>query len=451
MSIWAIYPRKSRENDSSVSMEMQIDVCREYILRTNPDAIIRVFDGDYGITGHSTKKRKDFQRMMEDARQGIIQSVVVYKYDRIARNMYDFVNLFHDLEEVGCNLISVTENVDTSTPSGKQMMYQFGSWAEYEWSLNSTRRRDANTYARKIGVCKIAPACFPFGYKAEIIDGQRKMVIDRELEPIVRDVHSYYAMTQSLAMTNRYVNSKYGFNWSRSKLNTTLTSTFYHGEYRENPNYCEPYFTKEEHQKILDIKNKYIRHQSDDKRYMLFTSLIKCPVCGRNADSQVHKYPTTTTYYYRCWAPSRNGSCTFTRYISEIKVEKQLIEYIDTFLAKLSYNAKIQPNRTVKKPKRTINHQAELDRLTKAYIKGRIEEDEYDKEYERLTKLIKEQTESNEVKTKSESEIAKYFSSDWKDSYSKLDREHKKYFWSSIIKEIHINPDTIDISDVDFL
>jgi site-specific DNA recombinase len=115
----AIYPRKSKKDDNSESMEQQIDDCRKYINKTYPDANIIVYSGDYAITGHSTAKRKDFQRMMDDVRAGRINAVVIMRYDRIARNMRDFCNLYHDMESAGCNLISVSQQIDTSTPYGK--------------------------------------------------------------------------------------------------------------------------------------------------------------------------------------------------------------------------------------------------------------------------------------------------------------------------------------------
>ena len=73
--ICAIYPRKSKANDNSQSMEQQIADCKKYINEHYPDSTIRVYDADYALTGHSTAKRKDFQRMMNDVRNGEIQLV----------------------------------------------------------------------------------------------------------------------------------------------------------------------------------------------------------------------------------------------------------------------------------------------------------------------------------------------------------------------------------------
>ena len=103
--ICAIYVRKSKINDNSDSMETQIQMCTDYINQQFPNCIIKVYDKDYGITGHSISKRKDFQRMMEDVRNGIINVVAIQRYDRIARNTRDFCNIYHDMEKVGCELV----------------------------------------------------------------------------------------------------------------------------------------------------------------------------------------------------------------------------------------------------------------------------------------------------------------------------------------------------------
>ena len=144
----AIYPRKSKQNDKSESMDVQIQMCEDYIKQNYENYTIKLYDKDYGVTGHSIKARKDFQRMMKDIKNGEIDIVVIQRYDRIARNTRDFCNLYHDMEKSGCNLVSVSQMIDTSTPYGKKFMYDLASTAELEWALNSERHKDVNKYAR---------------------------------------------------------------------------------------------------------------------------------------------------------------------------------------------------------------------------------------------------------------------------------------------------------------
>ena len=186
----AIYPRKSKQVDNSDSMQAQIDMCLQYLNTKygKDNYSVTIYDKDYGITGHSTKNRKDFQRMMSDVKAGKIDLVVIQRYDRIARNTRDFCNIFYEIEKNNCNLVSVSQQIDTSTPYGKKFMYDQASMAELEWALCSERRKDANRYARSIGKCTLSNHCITFGYKAEVIDGIRRMVIDQEKKEIVYDI-----------------------------------------------------------------------------------------------------------------------------------------------------------------------------------------------------------------------------------------------------------------------
>ena len=220
----AIYPRKSKAVDNSDSMDAQVDACLRYLDSTvgagNYKATI--YDKDYGITGHSTKQRKDFQRMMKDIADKKIQLVLIQRYDRIARNVRDFCNLYHEMEINGCNLVSVSQQIDTSTPYGKNFMYMQASMAELEWALSSERRKDANRYARSIGKCTLSNQSIPIGYKAEYIDGIRRMVKDPDKENVAIDIFEHYKKYSNYCAAAKYINDKYNMTaeeFARADLN----------------------------------------------------------------------------------------------------------------------------------------------------------------------------------------------------------------------------------------
>lgn len=446
----AIYPRKSKQNDKSESMEVQIEMCEEYIRQNYENYTIALYDKDYGVTGHSIKARKDFQRMMKDIQNGKIDIVVIQRYDRIARNTRDFCNLYHDMEKSGCNLVSVSQRIDTSTPYGKKFMYDLASTAELEWALNSERHKDVNKYARMRGKCNLSPYAMPFGYKAEVIDGVRRMVIDKEKEPIVRDAIQHYLTYRVKQNTNRYINEKYGLNLSHSFMTRLTTSDFYRGKYRENENYCEPYLTDDEDKRIKQIVKQNMKTYIHDEKYFLFTGLLKCPECGRRLESQSqvqksgHRY-----YYYRCYAPYRTGTCNFRGNINERYIESYLIEHIEKELEK--YENYMDADIFQKRNEVDFEkYKKEMERLTNAYIKGRIDESYYDDEYARLKKIIDdaaEKTPSRKVNTES---IKNLFEKNWKSAYLLLDRKNKKVFWQNILKSIEFNQDKT-VKDVYFL
>lgn len=446
VKICAIYVRKSKQNDNSDSMETQIQMCTDYINQKFPGCIIKIYDKDYGITGHSIKKRKDFQLMMNDVKSGVINMVAIQRYDRIARNTRDFCNIYHDMEQVGCELVSVSQRIDTSTPYGKKFMYDLASTAELEWALNSERHKDVNRYARLNRKCNLSPYALPYGLKAEIIDGVRKVIINKEKEHIVRDAIEHYFLNESKAKTTRYINGKYNLSLSHSFMDNLINSDFYHGAYREVSDYCEAYMTVEEHDRMRKIRKKYVRHYSSDRKYFIFSGLLVCPECGSKLESQSQISTSGNRYYYyRCQNVYKRGNCTFKGNINEIAVENYLLEHVQDEISNYS-----TLNDTFSTQKKKVvdfgKCKAELDRLTTAYIKGRIEESVYDTEYERIQKIIQE----HETQTEDDSildidSLKEIFTDGWQETYSKLNRENKRAYWKGIIRKITFNQDkTVD-------
>lgn len=448
--ICAIYVRKSKVNDNSDSMETQIQMCTDYLNQQFPGCIVKIYDKDYGITGHSIKKRKDFQRMMDDVRTGVINVVAIQRYDRIARNTRDFCNIYHDMEKVGCELVSVSQRIDTSTPYGKKFMYDLASTAELEWALNSERHKDTNKYARLNKKCALSPYALPFGIKAEIRDGKRVAVIDKEMEHIIRDAIDYYKNCESKRETTRYINQKYGLNKSHSFMDNLVKSDFYHGSYREVDGYCEAYMTKEEHEQLRKISKRYVRHYSSDRNYFIFTGLLRCPVCGLKMESQSQINTSGNRYYYyRCYDTYRTGKCSFKGNINEKDIEKYLCDNVQDVLRTFTAEHEVSSTQEKKVPNLS-KYKAELERLTNAYVKGRIEESYYDAEYERIQAIIQESEFDNTESKVDYDSLIKIFNEDWQKAYENLNRKNKRDFWKNIIKEIHFNTDKT-VKSIDFV
>lgn len=445
----AIYPRKSKQVDNSDSMEAQVDMCVRYLNDKygKGNYSLTIYDGDYGITGHSIKQRKDFQRMMDDIRQKKIQLVLIQRYDRIARNTRDFCNLYHDMESNGCNLVSVSQQIDTTTPYGKKFMYDQASMAELEWALCSERRKDANRYARSIGKCTLAEKSIPFGYKSQVIDGIRRMVKDAEKEEIVLDLFDYYEKYRNNTATARYLNEKYGTTFQHLHIRRIVKSTYYYGTYDMNPNFCEPYITKEKWDSIQEHRT-VIRFDENKRTEILFSGMIRCPECNRLMRSCQKKHRNGKRFrYFHCEYHSK-GLCGFKKVKSELLLEEMLINKINEYTndVSLSYKAKEERKKVIDN---TAKYQQELDRLNTMFLKGRIDENYYDTEYLRLTDLIVQ----NKALTQAQSYNIvqqEVFTDNWKEIYQEMDKLHKKLFWREVIKQIIVD-ENMHVIDVIFL
>jgi DNA invertase Pin-like site-specific DNA recombinase len=85
------------------------------------------------VISGSKAERKGLKECLEYVRAG--DSIVIYKLDRLGRSLKELLNLVEDLEKRGVNLIIMSQNIDTSTSSGRLMFQMFGMIAEFEREL----------------------------------------------------------------------------------------------------------------------------------------------------------------------------------------------------------------------------------------------------------------------------------------------------------------------------
>ena len=133
----ALYARVSTSNGKQ-DPEMQLAEMREYAGRRGWEII-----GEYtdqGISG-SQESRPELNRLMTDVHRRRFDSVLVWKIDRFGRSLKHLVNALADLGAYGVAFISLRDNLDLSTPSGRLMFQIIGAMAEFERSLIQERVR----------------------------------------------------------------------------------------------------------------------------------------------------------------------------------------------------------------------------------------------------------------------------------------------------------------------
>ena len=111
---------------------MQTRELREYCERRG-----RQIAGEYvdlGISG-TKEKRPELDRLMADAHRRRFDAVVVWKFDRFARSVSHLLRALETFKTLGIEFVSLSEQVDTSTPTGKMVFTVLGAVAELERSL----------------------------------------------------------------------------------------------------------------------------------------------------------------------------------------------------------------------------------------------------------------------------------------------------------------------------
>lgn len=128
--------------------EMQLAELREYALRRSWQIIDSYIDE--GVSG-SKDSRPELNRLMADAHRRRFDAVLVWKIDRFGRSLKHLVNALADLDSYGVAFVSIRDNLDLSTPTGRLMFQVIGAMAEFELSLNKERVRCGLDNARAAG------------------------------------------------------------------------------------------------------------------------------------------------------------------------------------------------------------------------------------------------------------------------------------------------------------
>ena len=209
----AAYCRVSTEKDDQLnSLENQIKFFTEYTNRTG-DTLVHVY-ADEGISGTKTRNRKEFQRMMADAEDGLFEMVVVKDISRFARNTVDFLQNIRKLKAMGIETQFLTANM-TNMGSSEFVLTIFGALAQEE-SANTSKRVK---FGKRINAEKGRVPNRVFGYD-KTIGEYFDLTINETEADIVRQIFHWYTQegygSQKIAnmLNDRGLTTKRGCKWN---------------------------------------------------------------------------------------------------------------------------------------------------------------------------------------------------------------------------------------------
>ena len=189
-------------------------------------------------------------------------------------------------------------------------------------------------------------------------------------------------------------------------------------------------------------KNVKARKVKKNRDY-IFSGLLICSECGCKLASHHNVLPLAdgskkTYLFYRCNRAALNYQCKATGTFSEIKLEQRLIESIEDEIEDYICEYELDIKKE-KKPKiDTKSIQEEIQRLNISWRKGRMEEAEYDYEFERLHKKLAKAQEDL-PKKHDLTPLHDFLNSNWKDIYDTLTSVEKRALWRSVIDEIEVD------------
>lgn len=443
----AIYDRVSTDLQaiSGLSLDTQKELLTEYAVSHGYDIVD--YYADEGLTARKKlQNRKDFQRLLNDVRQDKIDLILVTKLDRWFRNVRDYHNTQAILEEHHCNWKTILEDYDTSTADGQLKINIMLAVAQNESDRTSERIKVVFEHKRRKG--EHINGKPPYGYMVV----NKKLQKNPEEKEIVETFFEQYFGTMSKRKAIEYIQDVYGDRApSPQAMDRFTKKEVYCGRRGADTGYCEPYITPEQFRFIQETCSSRTFHSSNE-RY-IFSQLMKCPYCGATMTGFVKKHKcndgTISRYKrYRCsrkFDRHKEGIC-----ITESIVEDYLIHHISAELNQKIYQIK-SGSAARKEADQTPRIRAEMDRLNNIYMKGRISEQEYDRQYELLEGRLKEEAQKRTERVEDYEHILKAFSGNWLDIYQALDAEHKNAFWKKVLKEIVLSKDTHKVDHVCFL
>ena len=208
-----------------------MDYYTRYI-QANPDWDLVEVYADEGISGTNTKKRKNFNRMIEDALAGKIDRIVTKSVSRFARNTVDTLTTIRKLKDKGVGVFFEKENIDTLDSKGELLITIMSSLAQEE--SRSISENVTWGWRKRIADGKVTVAYSHFlGYeKSE--DGTMQIVEDEA--KIVRQIYGMFLDGQTLSgiaarLTRQGIPSPAGKEkWQSSTVKSILTNEKYKGD-----------------------------------------------------------------------------------------------------------------------------------------------------------------------------------------------------------------------------
>lgn len=238
----AVYTRKSSEEgleQSFNSLDAQREACEAFILSQRHEGwcVLPISYDDGGYSG-GNMQRPAFQQLLADVAANKIDTIVVYKVDRLTRSLADFAKTIEVLDARGVSFVSVTQQFNTTTSMGRLTLNILLSFAQFEREVTGERIRDKIAASKRRGMWMGGPV--PVGYNVK----DRKLISNPEEAKTVVKIFTLYLETGCVRelkgrLDNEGLRSKVrtragklsgGSSFSRGALYKILNNRIYLGE-----------------------------------------------------------------------------------------------------------------------------------------------------------------------------------------------------------------------------
>lgn len=351
----AIYIRVSTQHQiDKASLPVQREELinyTKYILNTDTYELFE----DPGYSAKNTD-RPAYQQMMSRVRTGEFSHILVWKIDRISRNLLDFAAMYAELKRLGVTFVSKNEQFDTSSAMGEAMLKIILVFAELE--RNMTSERVSSVMVSRASNGQWNGGKVAFGYKYDKETGEFSFREDEYNSALM--IYDLYEEKGSLLAVTKELNARgirqrSGSIWNPTTVRLILVNPFYTGVYRYNyrnegssttfsykpenewvliENHHPALVSKERQARIIQSLYSRRRGQPGSATYNrknihIFAGLLRCGYCGSTmiATQDRQRSDGWRPSVYICSRRRRSDDCQ-NKFVSDATIGPFIMNYI---------------------------------------------------------------------------------------------------------------------------
>jgi len=361
----AIYTRKSSEEgleQSFNSLDAQREACEAYVVSQRHEgwkALSAKYD-DGGFSGGNIE-RPALKRLLEDVAAKRIDTVVVYKVDRLTRSLADFAKIVEQFDGQGVSFVSVTQQFNTTSSMGRLTLNVLLSFAQFEREVTGERIRDKIAASKRKGMWM--GGVVPMGYDLE----DRRLVVNPVEAAQVKTIFESYLKVGCVSQLQVHLeeqgirskrrlskagNASGGQVFGRGALYLMLQNRVYLGEIthkgESHPGQQPGIIDRELWDKVQaqlqsNIQGERKKRRSKDRRLLL--GLIYDPAGNRFTPSHANKQGRRYGYYVSQALLKRKAKLTGPTRLPSREIEELVVDQIKKLLGSPQQLAEIVAER----------------------------------------------------------------------------------------------------------
>ena len=344
-----IYTRVSTKEqaDGNMSLETQLKACNLYAAKAGY-TIMASFGGTYESA--ASDERKEFKRMIEFCKRkkrGSMQ-IIVYSLERFSRTGDNAIWLSRQLRDLGIQIVSVTQPIDTKNPAGVLQQNILFLFSQYDNDLRRQKTIEGMKEHLEAGIW----ACrAPLGYDHVTVNSEKRIVVN-EKGRLLRKAFLWKANEDITLVEIVKRLETHGLKIKHNRLSAILTNPFYCGLLSHS--LLEGKVTEGKHEKLVS-KEIFLRANAEKEKIphgykanpmndnLPLKLYCKCDICKENLRGYIVK--AKGLYYYKC---NNGGKCSsnvsakklhdiFLAILEDVTLDEKYVELFKTELRKMYY------------------------------------------------------------------------------------------------------------------